>query len=243
MFNKIFSQTLGLLLLFSVLAQGQDKPIGKVAELSGEAYITMIKQGIKARLKKGQQIYLGAMIETKKNSSVLIELEDKMMKLVPESTQMMFFDQESWAIYQRTDKSIHKIFSVIGKKAESQEEAQAREKQLSRFKSYYENGAYFEAVKMLESGRVKPQGPELLFMAGYACMMLGLTGQSLEYFSQTLATGSFEYKMYAQYGLFINYLRRGEFQQAKKVLDGFEEENRIYEEMKQIYSTLQPYEK
>ena len=156
-----------LILLSPILSLGGKPltpPIGTVKNILGTVYLTQLPEKTSRLLNKGDAIYLGIIIKTSKNARVTLALEDGLIKIIPENTTTMFLDEKSYEWYKKTDQSIQKIFSIIGKKAAPQTNPDSGDRQ-SVIQSFYAKNAFEEVLLQASLLRNSDWTHALYFMA------------------------------------------------------------------------------
>jgi len=148
---------------------GAAKPIGTVKNIIGKVYLTQLPEKTSRLLKKGDAIHLGIIIKTSKNARVTLALEDGLIKIIPENTTTMFFDEKSYEWYKKTDQNIQKIFSIIGKKAAPQTNPASGDHE-AFIHNLFEKSAFEEILSRSDQLKTSDWTPALYFMAGISAL-------------------------------------------------------------------------
>lgn len=204
-----------LLLLSNGLFAGAGY-IGKVYYVRGNAYITQIQSKKQKRLVKGIRLRAGSVIITQKKSKVYIELEDGIKLYVPPKSRFTILDEKRLKMYQKSQKTIQKFFTLAGTKA-SNSSIIKKPTIIEKIKNLLQNQKNLEAIKLMEQSKIKITDAQMLYGTALAYLKLGDNQKAISYFKAIIKQGIFEYKRLSEFGLFIAYLRTGEREKAKAI--------------------------
>jgi tetratricopeptide (TPR) repeat protein len=226
-------------IFYNPLIAEENIVLGKVIRIQGKVIAENLKTGKTHILKMNDNVYRGAKIKAQEDSYALLSLKNNVLKYVPADSEVVFLSREDWEVYRRTNPGVDKMTVLVGTKAEKEENVWLDEETLLReaVEEKFRKGEFFEIIRELEGSKKSIKSREMLYMAAVSYLKVGYEKESIRYFKELLKLEIYEYKKAAYLGLFLSYLRSGNKEMAKSVIETVARqypETPVYQEMKEM---------
>lgn len=227
-----------LLPLFITAQKNPDNVIGMVEQTEGKVYLQKISAADKVLLKKGDSISEGVVIQTDARSSVLIKLNNGILKYIPALTRTEILSRNLLERYKKSEDSFKSLHTMLGSKAKDNDVWVEDEKELlKQLKADFEAGRYLDVIKQASNKVIDRKNPEAQFLFALAYFKLGNSEESIRYFSKVTELKAYEFEEKAWFGLLLNYYRldnKDKIEEVKKILKQNYPESSYHQEIKKL---------
>ncbi len=219
--RKVFL-TVFIIFIYNTVYSSQKKFIGFVKKIKGNATLFSLKEKSKTLLKINTKIPYNSIIKTTSKTLLLLKLNNGMLKLVPENSQMSFIKKDWIDRYKSITPQINQMTKLIGLRATKENNwISDKNLQIEHILNLFEKKDFVNLVWYINEKNISLNNRDAIYSAAVSYLKLGYERKSIQLFEKLLKLNIYELKKASLSGLILANYMLGDNNKTKKLIKNY----------------------